>query len=500
MIFVQNADGQPMMPTDRAGYIRRLLASKNATVISRSPFVIRLAHQVEQTCQPLILGIDPGMTIGFAVIKESGESVLLGELETRSADIPKLMDERRMHRMARHRYRRQRTKRRAKQSGTTFDGVREFPLPGTDDEGDPLGSLNVKDIKPRLAKFANRGNSRKEGRVSPTINHLRETHIRLVDYLCSILPIDSIVIEYAAFDQQRIDHPEIEGKGYQQGPLLGYANVKQYVLERDGHLCQLCRKKSHKFLHVHHVIWRRDSGADTRQNLVTLCMECHDLVHASAATNQKLKEKMPGIRKRKVKTTLINTIMPHFEKWLKWEHDVKRTYGFLTKHARKEAKLDKTHAIDAYVIALRGTPLTGNVWPGVEEFPVMHGKQYRRNNRQEISRQPDRKYYAPDEKKPVAKNRSKREAQHDGSLKELRDSIHDDAYISQLRVVKGRHAKKNGFNAIQRGDVVRINGNTHVVRGFCGGGKSLYLEGEGKQTFSTKKATLIHRNKGFSWT
>ena len=213
MIYVQNADGTPLMPTTRAGYVRRLLKKKEAIVMSRKPFVVRLAQQTHQDCQPLILGIDPGMTIGFAVIHDNGDPLLLGELTTRSAEIPALMEERRMHRMARHRYRRMRTVRRAKKAGTIYDGEREFQLPGTNPDGDPLGSLHCHAIKPRLARFSNR--TRPDGWLTPTASHLRATHIRLVDYLCSILPISRIVIEYAAFDQQKLDTPDISGKGYQ---------------------------------------------------------------------------------------------------------------------------------------------------------------------------------------------------------------------------------------------------------------------------------------------
>jgi hypothetical protein len=51
------------------------------------------------------------------------------------------------------------------------------------------------------------------------------------------------------------------------------------VLERDGWRCALpnCRMRSH--LQVHHVRFRSEGGSDERENLITLCVGCHRLIH-----------------------------------------------------------------------------------------------------------------------------------------------------------------------------------------------------------------------------
>jgi 5-methylcytosine-specific restriction endonuclease McrA len=33
-------------------------------------------------------------------------------------------------------------------------------------------------------------------------------------------------------------------------------------------------------LHVHHIIYRSEQGVDESWNLVAVCHECHDLIHA----------------------------------------------------------------------------------------------------------------------------------------------------------------------------------------------------------------------------
>lgn len=71
-----------------------------------------------------------------------------------------------------------------------------------------------------------------------------DAHIRVIDNVCSILPISRIVIEVAQFDTQKINNPNISGKEYQEGNKLGFWNVREYVLARDGHKCQYCKGKS----------------------------------------------------------------------------------------------------------------------------------------------------------------------------------------------------------------------------------------------------------------
>ena len=52
-----------------------------------------------------------------------------------------------------------------------------------------------------------------------------------------------------------------------------YADIRAYVLLREGHRCLACRKAGR--LEVHHVIKRSQGGADTPDGLVALCPACH---------------------------------------------------------------------------------------------------------------------------------------------------------------------------------------------------------------------------------
>jgi ATP-dependent DNA helicase RecQ len=69
------------------------------------------------------------------------------------------------------------------------------------------------------------------------------------------------------------------------GPLrldrLSYETLRQEVLCRDGWRCQSCGAMSN--LEVHHKQFRSQSGDDSEENLITLCVACHNCVHSLRA-------------------------------------------------------------------------------------------------------------------------------------------------------------------------------------------------------------------------
>lgn len=103
-VYVQSHDRKWLMST--ASCRARLLIKQNkAEVINRLPFSIRLKAQTTEYAQPIILGIDPGKTVGIVAIarKKNGSSVCLfaQELTTRSDAIKKKLKERRSLRRGR---------------------------------------------------------------------------------------------------------------------------------------------------------------------------------------------------------------------------------------------------------------------------------------------------------------------------------------------------------------------------------------------------------------
>jgi 5-methylcytosine-specific restriction endonuclease McrA len=58
---------------------------------------------------------------------------------------------------------------------------------------------------------------------------------------------------------------------------FSYESLRQKMLRRDGWRCQSCGAMSN--LEVHHQEFRSHSGADSEENLITLCAACHTGVH-----------------------------------------------------------------------------------------------------------------------------------------------------------------------------------------------------------------------------
>jgi 5-methylcytosine-specific restriction endonuclease McrA len=56
-----------------------------------------------------------------------------------------------------------------------------------------------------------------------------------------------------------------------------YGQLRNQVLHRDGWRCQSCGTRSN--LEVHHKEFRSHSGDDSAENLITLCIACHDTAH-----------------------------------------------------------------------------------------------------------------------------------------------------------------------------------------------------------------------------
>lgn len=304
MVYVQDIDGKPMMPTTRHGKVRRLLKDNKAVVVNTCPFTIKLTYKTSDYKQEIVLGVDAGTKhVGLSATTKSKE-LYSGEVILRN-DVVELLSTRRESRRARRnrfRYR-----------------------------------------KPR---FENRVKSKHYGWVAPSVRHRIDAHIRVIDNVCSILPISRIIIEVAQFDTQKINNPNISGNEYQKRDQLGFWNVREYVLARDGHKCQHCKGKSKDhILNVHHIESRK-TGGDSPSNLITLCETCHKEYHKG---NIDLKVK----RGKSLRDAAVMGIM----KWklydeLKSKYDnVSMTFGYITKYNRIKYGIEKSHTSDAFVIS-----------------------------------------------------------------------------------------------------------------------------------------------------
>ena len=292
------------MPTERFGKVRRMLKNSLAHVVRRIPFTIQLDYDTTDFTQPITLGIDAGNKhIGVSATTTEKE-LYAADVELRNDIVDKLSTRREQRRTRRSR------------------------------------------LRHRKPRFDNRVSSKNKGWPAPSIENKIHTHMSVVKNVCKILPVSNIVVETASFDMQKINHPDIQGEEYQQGEQLGFWNVREFVLWRDGLVCQHCHGKSKDpVLNVHHLESRK-TGGDAPSNLITLCETCHKAYHRG-------KFELKIKRGKPLRDAAFMGIMRWtFYKRLKKEYpNVSMTFGYITKNTRITNNLPKEHYVDARCIS-----------------------------------------------------------------------------------------------------------------------------------------------------
>ena len=168
VVYVLDANGNPMMPTSRFGKVRRLLKDKKAKVIRRNPFTIKLLYKTETyVVQSCVLGIDTGSAHVGTAVYSKGKILYISQVNIRN-DIKSKMDNRRGYR-----------------KGRRFRHTRY-----------------------RKPRFLNRKNSIRKDRFSPTMISKYQSHIREIDFIKSILPISQLVLETGTFDPNLLNHKD----------------------------------------------------------------------------------------------------------------------------------------------------------------------------------------------------------------------------------------------------------------------------------------------------
>jgi RRXRR protein/HNH endonuclease len=325
-VYVLNCHGEPLMPC-QPRKARLLLKEGKAKVVRMVPFTIQLLYGSSGYKQAVALGIDAG-TQHIGVSATTEQRVFFEAEALPRTDIGALLATRRQSRRARR----------------------------------------TRKTRYRKVRFLNR--KKVQGWLAPSVQHKVDCHIKTIRLVHQLLPVSRTTIEVAQFDIQKIRHPEILGKEYQEGPQVGFWNVREYVLFRDHHSCQWCQGKSNDpILNVHHIESRK-TGGDSPDNLITLCETCHDHIHRTHQEH-KIERRSGGFGD----ATHMGMI-----RWRIYEQakvlfpNVQLTYGYSTKQARITHQLEKLHVIDARCISQHPLAVSDGTWYLI--------KCVRRNNRQ----------------------------------------------------------------------------------------------------------------------
>ena len=311
LVYVLKQNGQPFMPTERFGKVRRLLKEGKAKVVRREPFTIRLLYEPEtDVVQECYCGVDTGSKhVGVAVV---GNNKVLYQSQTElRSDIKKKMERRKASRQLRR----------------------------------------SRKTRYRKKRFLNRRNSIKKDRLPPSVKHKVQAHIDEIEFCKKILPISDLILEVSQFDIALMKNPSLMNEkvkhwGYQKGFNYGYSSRREAILHRDNYTCQCCGKKNCR-LEVHHIKFRSNGGTDDEENLITLCKECHDGIHAGTVELNKKPKKSKGLKHATHMSIIRSQLLKIYPQAIE-------TFGFVTSENRNRLNLPKDHYIDACVIASGG--------------------------------------------------------------------------------------------------------------------------------------------------
>lgn len=444
MVYVLNLEGEPLMPTNNAK-ARKLLKNQKAKVVKVKPFVIQLLYRTTEYKQSIILGIDSGyLNIGFSAITNKKE-LLVGEVK-----MLKGMKDRLLERSQYRKIRRQR-------------------------------------LRYRKPRFNNR--KRDDGWLAPSIQHKLDTHIKIINEINRMLPISNIIVEVANFDIQKIKNPNIRSEEYQQGEQMGFWNLREYILYRDGHKCQNpnCKNKSKdQILEIHHIKYKSEGGTNVPSNLITLCNKCH------TSPNHKKGKFLYDwmMKKKKVKgfkdATFMSMVRWKIINELKTKYkSVNFTYGYMTKNHRIQHAIEKTHYNDAFAIA-KGTNQ-------IRCKDIWTVEQSRLNNRS-LEKFYDAKYIDVRTNKKVSASelnngrRTRNKNLNSENLKIYRGK----------KISKGRRSIRVGKSKHQPNDLIKYKGVVYTVKGSQNKGSNIALK-EIKKVPNVKYIIPYIYKKGFNW-
>ena len=333
-VYVINKRNKPLMPTTERK-ARKLLKQKKAKVIEIKPFTIQLLYATGETKQDITLGIDSGYNnIGFSAITNKKE-LIVGEFKLLQGMKERLLEKSMYRKIRRNR------------------------------------------LRYRKPRWNNRTKSKQKGWLAPSLKHKLDSHIKFINSLYEILPITKCVVEIANFDIQKMKNDNISGVEYQQGDMMGFWNLREYVLHRDDHKCQNpnCKNKDkNPILEVHHIKYKSLGGVNNKNNLITLCNKCHTpanhkkghFLYNWCQEGKKVRGFKDATFMSMIRWYLVNKLKEKY-------NNVSFTYGYITKNHRIQNNIQKSHYNDAFCIAKGIDQIRSN--------KVWQLQQYKRNNR-----------------------------------------------------------------------------------------------------------------------
>ncbi|MEH1932826.1 MAG: RNA-guided endonuclease IscB [Nostoc sp.] len=211
----------------------------------------------------------------------------------------------------------------------------------------------------RKPRFLNR--TRPQGWLAPSLQSRVENIKTWVNRLRRFAPVVAISQELVRFDMQLMANPDIQGKEYQQGTLVGY-ETREYLLEKWGRQCAYCGVRDVPF-QVEHIHPRAKGGSNSITNLTLSCEKCNtkkgtkDIKQFLKKDSIRLEIILRQVKRPLADAAAVNITRLTLLNALKATGlPVETGSGGLTKFNRSQQNLEKTHWLDAACVGT-STPI-----------------------------------------------------------------------------------------------------------------------------------------------
>ena len=451
IVYILNADGEPLMPTHRLGMVRHWLNSHEAHWYGNRRDTIQFDRSVGNKTQKCIEGVDLGNHLGISVVCTTTNQELYSGISQRDYQGEVKRNVKR---------REQRCSRRNR-------------------------------LRHRKARFNNR--RKPDGWLAPSIQHYLDFTVREIKRIQQFLPISKVILETTVFDIAKLTNFGIRPQDYTKGRLYGYNSLKQYLYDQqngidplDGQHYQLSE------MVVHHLNYRSQGGTNSPDNTILLSRKNHNAANHSNGVLKTLAKHYQNSLVNTKGAFLMNIMHLRLPKLLN-NKPIQLTFGYKTTQQRtlygfiKNRQDILNHVVDALLTANgdnRTTSMTDTIYR----------EKHHRNNRC-LERFYDAKYYSNvDGKiysgKDLSSGRTNRKQSRTYNSKRSKRGC---------KKTKGRRSIRKQHYSFQPHDKILYQGQISECRGTLNHGKSIQFRlsnGKIKSIKPTKLKLVHHAN---SW-
>ena len=451
IIYVLNANGEPLMPTHRLGKVRHWLNDNEAHWYGNRRDTIQFDRPVGNKTQEGIEGVDLGIHLGIAVVCPTTNQELYSNVSHRDyqGEVKRNIKRREQRRSRRNR------------------------------------------LRHRKDRFNNR--RKPDGWLAPSIQHYLDFTVQEIKQIQKFLPISKVVLETTVFDIAKSTNLGIRPQDYTKGRLHGYYSLKQYLYDQqngidplDGQHYQLSE------MVVHHLNYRSQGGTNSPDNTVLLSRKNHNTANHNNGVLKTLAKNYQSSLINTKGAFLMNIMHLRLPKLLN-NNLIQLTFGYKTAQQRQLYGFTKNrnniinHAIDAMLIA-NGNNCT------ISMTDTIYREKRHRNNRC-LEKFYDAKYYSNIDGKVY----SGKELSSGRTNRKQSRTYNSKRSERGFKKTKGRRSIRRQHYLFQPHDKILYQGQITECRGTLNQGESVQFRLSNGKIKSIKPANLklLHHANGW---